>query len=197
MQKTDSKAGKVATGNWSRCYGRSSGHGGIPFAAVLTGVAVRAAAGVAAAGRQKINKAAEVAASTAAGIGGGVAGVALGLLATPFVIVASPFVGTATGIATRIGNEEDVLDEYLKLSILMILKMKIWKRKSRNQNNNKRKYLEHVCMYQSIVSPRMLNLNSVMFYKLVHIITPKVKLSVINRSCLCKVHHVNLHVLVD
>ena len=33
------------------------------------------------------------------------------------VIVASPFVGTAcTGIATfvRIGNEEDVLDEYLE-----------------------------------------------------------------------------------
>ena len=113
--ETDSKAGKVAKVIGAGATGGAVATVASPFTAVLTGVAVGAAARAAAAGiTEDKGKAAEVAASTAAGIGGGVAGVALGLLATPFMIVASPFVGTASGIATRIAIEEVVLEEYLK-----------------------------------------------------------------------------------
>ena len=111
---TDSKAGKVAKAIGAGAAGGAAATAASPFSAVLAGLGVGALAGAAAAdSTEDKGKAAEVAASTAAGIGGGIAGAALGLLATPFVIVASPFVGTATGIATRMGIEEDVLDDYL------------------------------------------------------------------------------------
>ena len=109
--ETDSKAGKVAKLIGAGATGGAVATVASPFTAVLAGLGAGAAA---ADSTEDKGKAAEVAASTAAGIRGGVAGVALGLLATPFVILASPFVGTATGIATRIGTEEDVLEEYLK-----------------------------------------------------------------------------------
>ena len=113
--ETDSKAGKVAKIIGAGATGGALATVASPFTAVLTGVAAGVGAGVLAADSTKDKgKAAEVAASTAAGIGGGVAGVAYGLLVTPFVIVASPFLGTASGIATRIDNEEDDLDKYLE-----------------------------------------------------------------------------------
>ena len=96
--ETDSKAGKVAKLIGAGATGGAVTTVASPFTAVLAGVAVGAAAGVLAAdSTEDKGKAAELAASTAAGIGGGVAGVALGLLITPFVIVTSPFLGTASG----------------------------------------------------------------------------------------------------
>ena len=63
---------------------------------------------------QNKGKVAQVAAGTAAGIAGGISGFALGLLATPIAIVASPFVGTATGIFLAINDDEDILELYLE-----------------------------------------------------------------------------------
>ena len=85
-----------------------------PFTSVATGVAAGAGAGAAAADSvEDKGKGAEVAAGTAAGIAGGIAGFAGGLLATPLMVVASPFVGTATGISAAVGLEEVELEEYL------------------------------------------------------------------------------------
>ena len=86
-----------------------------PLTSVATGVAIGAGAGVAAAESvEDKGKGAEVAAGTAAGIGGGIAGFALGLLATPFMVVASPFIGTATGISAKVALDEEELEEYLE-----------------------------------------------------------------------------------
>ena len=85
-----------------------------PFSSVATGVAAGAGAGAAAAESvEDKGKGAEVAAGTAAGIAGGIAGFALGLLATPIMIVASPFIGTATGISATVALDEAELDAYL------------------------------------------------------------------------------------
>ena len=81
---------------------------------VAAGVAAGAGAGALAAESVKDKgKGAEVAAGTAAGIAGGIAGFALGLLATPIMVVASPFIGTATGITAAVGLEEAELKDYL------------------------------------------------------------------------------------
>ena len=113
--ETKSMAGKVA-----KALGAGAATGAAttvmsPFSAVITGVAAGAGAGAAAAESvEDKGKGAEVAAGAAAGIGGGVAGFALGLLATPFVIVASPFVGTATGISAVVGGDAVELNEFLE-----------------------------------------------------------------------------------
>ena len=113
--ETKSMAGKVA-----KALGAGAATGAAttvmsPFSAVITGVAAGAGAGAAAAESvEDKGKGAEVAAGAAAGIGGGVAGFALGLLITPFVIVASPFVGTATGISAVVGGDEAELNEFLE-----------------------------------------------------------------------------------
>ena len=112
---TNSKVGNIAKAIGVGATGGAAATLASPFTAVVTGVVAGVGAGVAAADRtEDKGKAAELAAGTAAGIGGGVAGVALGLLATPFVLVASPFVGTAKGITKRMDSQKDVLDKYLK-----------------------------------------------------------------------------------
>ena len=112
---TDSMTFKVA-----KAIGAGAATGAVaivvsPFSSVITGVAAGAGAGAAAAESvEDKGKGAEVAAGAAAGIGGGVAGFALGLLATPFVFVASPFIGTATGISAVVTTDEEELEDYLQ-----------------------------------------------------------------------------------
>ena len=112
---TDSMTAKVA-----KAIGAGAATGAVatvvsPFSSVITGVAAGAGAGAAAAESvEDKGKGAEVAAGAAAGIGGGVAGFALGLLATPFVFVASPFIGTATGISAVVTTDEEELEDYLQ-----------------------------------------------------------------------------------
>ena len=86
-----------------------------PFSAIITGVAAGAGAGKAAVESvEDKGKGAEVAAGTAAGIAGGIAGFLGGLLATPIMVVASPFVGTATGISAVVSIDEEELEGYLE-----------------------------------------------------------------------------------
>ena len=113
-EETDSMTAKVA-----KVIGAGAATGAAttvmsPFSSVITGVA--AGVGVGALAVESVEdkgNGAKVAAGTAAGIGGGVAGFAVGLLATPFTIVLSPFLGTATGISTLISYKEKELEYYL------------------------------------------------------------------------------------
>ena len=108
--KTQSMTAKVAMALIMGAAWGALSIGSIPYSPAIAATAAGVGAGMAAAERvQNKGKAAEVAAGTAAGIAGGIAG----LLATPIVIVASPFVGTAAGITSVISDDEDRLEHYL------------------------------------------------------------------------------------
>ena len=86
-----------------------------PYFSVIAGTYACIEAGAEAAKSVKDKgKSAAVAAAIAAGLGGGIAVFALGLIATPIIFVASPFIGTATGISLAISDDEDRLEHYLK-----------------------------------------------------------------------------------
>ena len=112
---TYSKAGKVAKEIGTGAAGAVRYTVVSPFSGVVGGVAagVEVGAHVAKSTEDK-GKVVVVVAATAAGIGGGIAGVAFGLLMTPLVIVASPFLGAVGEISEMRDDENRDLQSHLE-----------------------------------------------------------------------------------